>query len=191
MNTHLKHSALLPLHRSAGATLGEHHGWLLPHRFQDLQLELAGVRDAVGLADTSYRAKYLTTADPGVPAWRLTDRRFLLIGDPPLKAPPRAVEVTSVYAELLLAGPYAEAVLAKLGPVDLSASVFPDGSVTECELGHVHCIALRSDLPPTTCYRLLVTRDYAESLWEAVEHAGEEYGLRLFGQKALAVLMES
>ena len=49
---------LLELHRSAGATLGEYFGALLPARFGDFAAEYAALRETVGLLDTNFRALF-------------------------------------------------------------------------------------------------------------------------------------
>ena len=188
MTANLKRSALLPLHLAANAMLGDHHGWLVPDRFADPQAELAAVREQVGLADVSYRIKYLLPARPEGASWHLTDERFLVIGDPPCAVPARAIDVTSVYAVLLLAGPLARKVLAKLGAADLSDRALPDRRALECDLAHVHCIVLRTDTAGVPGYQLLAPRDYALGLWEAVAHAGVEFHLAPFGQETLAAL---
>lgn len=47
---------LLGLHRSAGATIGEYFGTLLPSRFGEFAPEYRALRETVGLVDTNYRA---------------------------------------------------------------------------------------------------------------------------------------
>jgi len=49
---------LLELHRTAGATLSEFFGVLLPSGFGDFQAEYAALRDAVALVDANYRALF-------------------------------------------------------------------------------------------------------------------------------------
>lgn len=53
---------LLELHRSAGATIGEYFGTLLPSRFGDFGTEYAALRETVGLVDTNFRAFFSFTA---------------------------------------------------------------------------------------------------------------------------------
>lgn len=54
---------LLDLHRSAGATIGEYFGTLLPSRFTDFAAEYAALRRAVALVDTNFHA-FFTFAGP-------------------------------------------------------------------------------------------------------------------------------
>ncbi len=184
----MKRSALFHHHRSSGAVFREHYGWELPASYSKPDEEIAHVRASVGLADVSYRIKFETPVDSQGSSWRLGAGRYLVIGDPPLEAPAKGVEITSVYANLLLAGPHARATLAKLGSLNLSEESLPNRSCAQASMAHVHSIVLREDLGPVPAYHLLVTRDYAESVWEAVAHAGEEFTLRPFGLDALQAL---
>jgi glycine cleavage system aminomethyltransferase T len=181
----MKRSALFHHHEHSGATIGEYHGWQLPSFFTAPEAEAAHVSNVVGLADISYRAKFETAMEPARRGWRLSQGRYLSIGDPPLAAPEGAVEVTSVYANLLLAGPRSRDVLSKLTSLNTSEQRLPSGSCVQAGVGHVHCIVLREDLPRVPAYHLLVTRDYAESFWDALLHAGHEFPLRPFGFEAL------
>src|SRR3984885_10692294 len=54
-------SPLLDLHRSAGATLGEYFGTLLPARFGDYAAEYAALRETVGMLDSNFRAFFSFT----------------------------------------------------------------------------------------------------------------------------------
>jgi heterotetrameric sarcosine oxidase gamma subunit len=184
----MKRSALFHLHQASGARFAEHLGWLMPDCFSTPEEEADGARARVGLADVSYRAKFLTTEQPASHWWRLAPRRFLIIGTPPLAAPADATEVTSVYANLVLAGPRGRQVLAKLTSLNLSEQSLPNLSCAQTSLAHAHCIILREDLPSLATYHILVGRDVAESLWEAVLHAGREFQLRPCGQRALQAL---
>jgi folate-binding protein YgfZ len=52
---------LLGLHRSAGATIGEYFGTLLPSRFADFAAEYRALRETVALVDTNFRAFFSFT----------------------------------------------------------------------------------------------------------------------------------
>lgn len=52
---------LRELHRSAGATIGEYFGTLLPGRFGDFAAEYAAMREAVAVVDTNFRAFFSFT----------------------------------------------------------------------------------------------------------------------------------
>ena len=184
----MKRSALFHHHQHAGATFAEYDGWELPSGFSAPETEAAHVRTFVGLADISYRAKFETASAPARNGWHLAEDRYLLIGEPPLEASADAFEVTSVYTNLLLAGPRSRDVIGKLTSLNTSDARLPNLACAQGSMGHVHTIVLREDLPQMPAYHLLVGRDYAESFWEAVEHAGDEFTLRPFGLKALREL---
>lgn len=52
---------LLGMHQSAGATIGEYFGTLLPSRFADFSVEYAALREGVALVDTNFRAFFSFT----------------------------------------------------------------------------------------------------------------------------------
>src|SRR6202166_4876368 len=52
---------LLGLHVTAGASIGEYFGTLLPSRFGDFASEYRALRETVSLVDTNYRAFFSFT----------------------------------------------------------------------------------------------------------------------------------
>ncbi|HEV2522510.1 MAG TPA: aminomethyltransferase family protein [Candidatus Acidoferrales bacterium] len=52
---------LIALHNTAGATIGEYFGTLLPSRFGEFAAEYAALRETVALFDTNYRALFSFT----------------------------------------------------------------------------------------------------------------------------------
>jgi glycine cleavage system aminomethyltransferase T len=184
----MKRSALFHLHQRAGAKFVERHGWEMPVRFTSPGSEESQVREQVGLADLSYRTKFDTQTEPSRPFWRLGRNHYLIVGEPPLAPPSGATDVTSVYAELFLAGPCSKAVLGKLTSLNLSDAALPNLSCAQASLAHVHSIFLREDIGSIHGFRLLVSREYGESAWEAIVHAGHEFHLQPFGLGALELL---
>jgi len=184
----MKRSALFHMHRRMGARFGEYGGWQLPESFPTTQDEAAHARSHVALADISFRAKFETVRRPERNWWCLREGLYLTIADPPLPPPADAVEVTSVYTNLLMAGPHSRDVLAKLTSLNTSPDRLSNLSSAQASIAHVHTIVLREDLPGVSAYHLLVTRDYAESFWEALAHAGQEFSLQPFGMNALEAL---
>jgi len=78
-------------------------------------------------------------------------------------------------------------VLAKLSSLDTSAA--PEGRrAWQTAIAHVHAIVLRENAGALDGFHILVTRDWAESVWEAILHAGEEFGVRAIGLDALRLL---
>jgi len=184
----MKRSALFHIHRRSGAQFGEYFGWQLPASFASPEAEAAHARSQVALADISFRAKYESVRQPERHWWRLRDDRFLTIGDPPLDSPADAIDVTSVYTNLLLAGPFSCHVLAKVTSLNTSAERLPNLANAQASVAHVHTIVLREDLGGIPAYHLLVTRDYAESFWMAILHAGHEFGMQPLGIEAVKEL---
>jgi glycine cleavage system aminomethyltransferase T len=184
----MKRSALFHSHQLAGAKFVERHGWELPFSFASPESEGSQVRQQVGLADLSYRAKFDTKIAPSRSFWALGRSHYLIVGEPPLPPPAGATDVTSVYAELLLAGPWSKAVLSKLTSLNLSDAAVPNLSCAQASLAHAHTVFLHEDIGSIPGFRLLISREYAESAWEAIVHAGHEFHLQPFGLGALELL---
>jgi glycine cleavage system aminomethyltransferase T len=184
----MKRSALYHLHERAQAEFAECHGWSIPFSFISPESEVLQVRERVGLTDLSYRTKFDTKAEPEQPFWRLAANHYLVVGEPPLDPPSGSTDVTGVYANLFLAGPQSRAVLGKLMSLNVSNAALPNLGCTQASLAHVHSIVLREDLASIPGFHLLISREYGESLWEAILHAGQEFHLQPFGLGALALL---
>jgi glycine cleavage system aminomethyltransferase T len=97
-------------------------------------------------------------------------------------------DVTSVFAQFLLAGPAARDVLCKLTSLNVSESALPDAGCGQASLAHVRAIILRRDLGPLPAFHLLVSREYGESVWDSVLHAGQDFRITQFGLNALQIL---
>ncbi|MGO8791782.1 MAG: hypothetical protein ACLQVL_30950 [Terriglobia bacterium] len=200
------------MHRESGATMAEHHGWNVPSFFTAATDEATRTRESVGLADVSWVAKFDLqgrglTSPPGVVAdafsWELGRLHYLLTCEPPadgvrerlqqilksgadqsLPPPLYVTEVTSVYAHLLLAGPRSRDVLSKLTSLNVSRVLRENLTCAQTTVAHVHAIILRKDLSSIPAYHLLVSREYGESVWESVLHAGHEFHIAPFGLEA-------
>ena len=97
-------------------------------------------------------------------------------------------DVTSVFAQFLLAGPASREILRKLTSLNVSENALPDSGCGQASLAHVRAIILRRDLGALPAFHLLVSRDYGESVWDALLHAGHEFQITQFGLKALQIL---
>jgi heterotetrameric sarcosine oxidase gamma subunit len=97
-------------------------------------------------------------------------------------------DVTSVWAALLVAGPMTRQVMRKLTSLNMSDAALPDGACGQASLAHVHAIVLRRDLDDIPAVQVLVSREYAESVYEALLHAGKEFLIQPFGLEALKEL---
>jgi glycine cleavage system aminomethyltransferase T len=153
-------------------------------RLQYLVMCAPGASDAVKVL--------ISNVAPGFsPARAFAGRRpasaDLKVG-PTLPPPIYVTEVTSVYAQLLLAGPRSREVLSKLTSLNLSENARGNLTGAQANVAHVHAIVLRQDLAGILAYHLLVGRDYGESVWESVLHAGHEFQITPFGLQALRQL---
>jgi heterotetrameric sarcosine oxidase gamma subunit len=195
----------------------EHHGWQVPARYTSPEGEAARVREAAGLADVSWMLRFelkgygLKASPPfgkGLQPWALSPQHFLLTCEPPartaviatlqslretasdlaLPAPVYWTDMTSIYAQLLLAGPRSRDVLCKLTSLNLAEKALPNLGCAQTSLAHTHAIVLRDDLGSLPAFHLLVSREYAQSVWEALLHAGLEFCLAPFGLEAQPLL---
>ena len=96
-----------------------------------------------------------------------------------------ATDVSSLYATLQLTGPRARGVLEELFPVDASDHSLADRGIVFGPLAHVTVVLARLDVCGLPSFSVLVERDQAEYLWEALTHVGGSHGLIPVGAAAL------
>jgi glycine cleavage system aminomethyltransferase T len=195
----------------------EHHGWHVPTSFTAPDDEAARTREFVGLADVSWMSKFNLQGyglasppalGPEAFLWVLGRLHCLVTCEPPaghavgerlqqiqnvgtsrsLPPPIYVTQVTSVYAQLLLAGPRGGEVLNKLTSLNLSENLREDLTCAQANVAHVHAIVLRKDLTGIPAYHLLVSREYGESVWESVLQGGHEFHITPFGLQAQQLL---
>lgn len=106
-----------------------------------------------------------------------------LSGDRPL-----VTDVTSVYSAFQVAGPKAVALLQKFTSLDLRLAQFPEGACAQTTVAKVRALILHNAIGALPAYWLILTRDYAEFVWESLVHAGTPMGLTPFGLETLEVL---
>jgi glycine cleavage system aminomethyltransferase T len=204
-------------HRQSRASWAECHQWQVPAYFTAAQDEAACVRNAAGIADLSwllkidlkgYGLKGIPATGRGMFRWVLAPLHVLVTTDPSareavtgslrarstagsdLSLPPSVyrTDVTSVYAQFLVAGPRSRDILSKLTSLDLAERSLPDLSCAQSSLAHSHAIILRKDVEGSPAYHLLVSREYGEYIWDSILHAGEEFNLAPFGFQAQQLL---
>ena len=210
-----KVSALHRTHLALGARWVEDGEWRLPEAFSDPELEAGRVRQAVGVLDASANGKLdvkgreiealLASADQenGVSVLRLRPDHALLLTPPGrqervaeglLRAMSQVpgcahlTDVTSALSALVLVGPLAAELLAKLTSLDLRPRAFADGACAQTAVAKVHAILIRQDWGRLPTYCLLLDRASAEYAWEALRRAGESLGLVPFGLAAARLL---
>jgi len=181
----MKRSALFYMHQRGGAQFGERSGWEMPVMFSSPESELAAVRESSGLTDLSYFAKFDLQAEPAQAFWLLGRNHYLVLGEPTINVPVGATDITSVYADLFLAGPSGSSTLGKLTSLNVSESRLSHRACAQGSVAHVHAIVLREDIKAIPGFHILVSREYAEDVWEAVLNAGREFCLQPFGFEAL------
>jgi dimethylglycine dehydrogenase len=102
--------------------------------------------------------------------------------------PPSGVSIRPCameYVGLSVAGPYSRALLQSLVRDDLSTAAFPFMSFRRMEIGMVPGYVGRVSFTGDLGYEIWVTTDYQRTLYESLVRAGREYGLKLFGGRAL------
>ncbi len=193
----------------------EHHGWQIASSFGNPSNEARRARESVGLADVSWMSKLnlqgsgLKSAPdfrPEACSWLLARRQFLLTCEPSATAgvlnrlqqlqnadaasPIYVTDVTSAYTQLMLVGPRSREVLSKLTSLNLSEGARANLTCAQAGVAHVHAIVLRDDLSGIPAFRLLVGREYGESVWESILHAGQEFDITRFGLEAQKLLQK-
>jgi heterotetrameric sarcosine oxidase gamma subunit len=207
---------LFDRHQRLGAVWTDHYGWRIPDVFTAAESEAACVRESAGLADLSWMLKFDVKGPglsrplalgPGVFSWVLGPLHCLVTGEPParegalkrLEAPEAGLDaspfpaiyvtdVTSVFAQFLLGGPRSRQVMSKLTSINVSERSLPNLSCGQTTVAHVGAILLRNDVDGIPAFHMLVSREYAESVWDAVLHAGHEFHLSPFGLRAQRLL---
>jgi glycine cleavage system aminomethyltransferase T len=188
-----------------GGFCTDYHGWQVAAWFCPAEEEAAQVKHGAGLADLSWMAKFdlkgggLKTMPPlpeGVHGWTLGPEHLLLTCLPEVRDAVRervsalpsvyVTDMTSVFAQLLLAGPRSFDVLHKL--TSLHVESLPDLECMQGGVAHVRAIVQRENIGQIPAFHLLVGCEYSEGVWDAIVHAGHEFHLSAFGLKAWELL---
>jgi glycine cleavage system aminomethyltransferase T len=132
----------------------------------------------------------LVTSDPSIGEAVMAGLRSLGVASADLSLPPPVyiTDVTPVYAQFLLAGPRSRDVLGRLTSLNVSDGALPDRLCGQSRFAHVRAIVLRKDVSGMPAYHLLVSREYGESIWDSVLHAGREFKISPFGLQAQQLL---
>jgi 4-methylaminobutanoate oxidase (formaldehyde-forming) len=99
-----------------------------------------------------------------------------------------ATDVTSALAQLNVQGPRSRALLQSITSVDLSNEAFPFRAARYIDVGFARALCVRITYLGELGYELYVPAEQAMHVYEQVVAAGEAYGLRHTGLKALASL---
>ncbi|WP_454915184.1 GcvT family protein [Xanthobacter sediminis] len=103
----------------------------------------------------------------------------------PKGSPVRITDVTSAFAVLNICGPKSRDVLQKVSDDDLSNEAVPFLAVRDVEIGEVPVRLVRVGYVGELGYELHVPTEYAPGLYETLKAAGEEFGIRDAGYRAI------
>jgi dimethylglycine dehydrogenase len=132
---------------------------------------------------------------------RISADRFFVVGTYAAEAfymrwferflPPTGVTVRPCameYLGLSVAGPESRALLSSLVDHDLSSAAFPFMSFARMDVGMVPALVGRVSFTGDLGYEIWVTSDYQRVLYDLLWQAGQRYGIRNFGGRALNAL---
>ncbi|TWG94618.1 dimethylglycine dehydrogenase [Mesorhizobium sp. J18] len=89
---------------------------------------------------------------------------------------------------LAMAGPKARAVLAKVTRADVSNEAFPFMAVARMDIGMAPCIVGRISYTGDLGYEIWMAPEYQRHVFQILREAGDEFGIGLFGSRALNAL---
>jgi 4-methylaminobutanoate oxidase (formaldehyde-forming) len=120
------------------------------------------------------------TAHRHTEAWmrrHLEPERFVTVTD-----------VTSAYGQLNIQGPRSREMLQSLTSADLSNQAFPFRCVREIDIGLARVLCVRITYLGELGYELYIPAEQAVHVYDALCEAGEQFGLRHAGLRALSSL---
>jgi 4-methylaminobutanoate oxidase (formaldehyde-forming) len=97
-------------------------------------------------------------------------------------------DVTSGYAQLNVQGPRSRELLQSITSVDLSNAAFPFRAVRDIDIGFARALCVRITYLGELGYELYIPAEQAVHVYDRVIAAGESFGLRHAGLKALGSL---
>lgn len=103
----------------------------------------------------------------------------------PSSSPISVTEVTSGWAVINVCGPRSRDVLQSVSDNDFSDAAIPFLAVRDVEIGYVPVRAVRVGYVGELGYELHVPAEYAPMLYETLKKAGESYGIRDAGYRAI------
>jgi len=94
----------------------------------------------------------------------------------------------SAIVGLSIAGPHARDVLQAITDSDVCAASFRFMDIRPLDIGHVDALVGRVSYTGDLGYEIWMAPDYQRYVFDRIMNAGEQYGLRLFGLRALNAL---
>jgi sarcosine oxidase subunit gamma len=96
------------------------------------------------------------------------------------------IEMTGARTTLRLAGPSAPAILAELCPADTTPATMAPADLLQAPLAAVRAFIARQDAGVQPGYTIMIARDEAAYVWDAIRHVGASHGLTPVGPAAVA-----
>ncbi|CAN5462709.1 hypothetical protein BH20CHL7_BH20CHL7_08950 [soil metagenome] len=97
-----------------------------------------------------------------------------------------ALDMTGARTSLRLAGPAAPAILAELCATDTTPRSMADGALVQAPLAGVRAFITRLDADGAPGYTMMVARDEAAYVWDALREIGAAHGMVPVGPDAVA-----
>lgn len=92
---------------------------------------------------------------------------------------------TNEYTILVLAGPRSRDILSKASRADWSKEAFPWLSVRECFIGIAPAVVMGVSFSGELAYEIHIPNNQLHAAWNALNTAGAEHGLSIFGARAV------
>ena len=106
----------------------------------------------------------------------------------PAEAHAFVTDVTSGYCQLNVQGPRSRELLQTLTSADLSNVAFPFRTAREIDIGYARALCIRITYVGELGYELYIPSEHATHVYDRLVEAGQGFGLRHAGLKALASL---
>ena len=162
--------------------------WLGKLELKGRQAELESITIDAGKKWRLARGQYFIACDPMRAGATIESIERQVVdresGDPARTGCLHAIDVTSVFAGILLAGPLSREVLQRLTAPDVSDSAFANGACLSAKVAGLYSRIVRDDLDETLAYWLFFGAEFAAYAWEAIMHAGSPFGIKPVGQEA-------
>jgi 4-methylaminobutanoate oxidase (formaldehyde-forming) len=98
------------------------------------------------------------------------------------------VDVTSAYSVISVMGPYAATLLSRVSADDIGKETLPFSTTREIDVGYARVRAARMSYVGGPGYELYVTTDQCATMYDALQAAGEDLGLRDAGYYTIDAL---
>lgn len=210
----IRRSPLASVHSRLGARWVD-PAMLWPADYGDPAREVSTARSTAGLADIGPVGKFelrgpgaapVISAAKGVfrpgtvtgdrskgesQVWGMAPDHALVVrtGSQDLTARPvpgvAIVDLSSALSVFRLVGPNTRALLSELCSIDLDPGLFSDCALAHIPLANVRVTLARLDWGGMPGYTILLARDYAEYMWEALMDVGGSHGLGAVGGRSI------